>query len=113
MAYRRKYKLADSSHCDVDLRLYSDLIVETVNKTVGNKNPKVYKEYFSTDPLTQSEAVLLGRALSKLDELNVYGKTITTFRLFDGKIYESEEATRPVNYKKKEYSNGRSTKKIS
>ena len=96
MAYRRKYKLADSSHSDIDLRKHRKLIVDTVNTTVGNKNPKVYKEYFSTDPLTQSEAVLLGRALSKLDELNVYGKTITTFRLFDGKIYENENAEKPL-----------------
>ena len=53
MAYRRKYKLADSSHDNVDLRKYRKLIVDTVNKTVGDKNPKVFKEYFSTDPLTQ------------------------------------------------------------
>ena len=96
MAYRRKYKLADSTHSDVDLRNYRKLIIDTVNKTVGNKNPKVYKEYFSTDPLTQSEAVTLGRALSKLDELKIYGKTVTTFRLFDGKIYESEKAKKPL-----------------
>ena len=51
MAYRRKYKLADSSHDNVDLRKYRKLIVDTVNKTVGNKNPKVFKEYFSTDVL--------------------------------------------------------------
>lgn len=113
MAYRRKYRLADSSHSDVDLRKYRKLIIDTVNKTVGNKNPRVFKEYFSTDPLTQSEAVLLGRALSKLDELNVYGKTITTFRLFDGKIYESESAKKPINHKKKEHNNGNDSKKIS
>lgn len=100
MAYRRKYKLADSTHSDVDLRKYRKLIVDTVNKTVGNKNPRVFKEYFSTDPLTQNEAVSLGRALSKLDELNIYGKTITTFRLFDGKIYESEKAEKPLKLKK-------------
>ena len=96
MAYRRKYKLADSTHSDVDLRIHRKLIIDTVNKTVGNKNPKVFKEYFSTDPLTQSEAVILGRALSKLTELNVYGKKITIFRLFEGKIYESERAEKPL-----------------
>ena len=100
MAYRRKYKLADSSHSDIDLRKHRKLIIDTVNTTVGNKNPKVYKEYFSTDPLTQSEAVTLGRALAKLDELKIYGKTVTTFRLFDGKIYESENAEKPLKYKK-------------
>ena len=36
----------------------------------------------------------------KLDELNIYGKTITTFRLFDGKIYESEKAEKPLKLKK-------------
>ncbi len=113
MVYRRKYKLADSTHCNVDLRMYSDLIIDTVNKTVGNKTPRVFKEYFSTAPLTQSEAVTLGRALSRLDELKIYGRTITTFRLFDGKIYESENAKKPINHKKKEHNNGNDSKKIS
>ena len=73
----------------------------TVNKTVPNKNPKVFKEYFSTDPLTQSESVLLGRALAKIDELKAYGKTVTTFRLFDGKMYSSEDATKPIKKRRK------------
>jgi hypothetical protein len=63
---RRKCKLADSNHKNVDIRRFEKLIIDTVNKTVPNKNPKVFKEYFSTDPLTQSESVLLGRALAKL-----------------------------------------------
>ena len=93
---RRKCKLADSNHKNVDLRRYAKLITDTVNKTVPNKNPKVFKEYFSTDPLTQSESVLLGRALAKLDELNIYGKEVTTFRLFDGKMYSSESSDKPI-----------------
>jgi hypothetical protein len=78
--HRRKYKLTEKKHQNVDLRQFKDLIIETVNHTIKDKNPKVFETYFSTDPLTQSEAVLLGRALSKLTELNIYGKTITTFR---------------------------------
>ena len=93
---RRKCRLAVADHKDIDLRQFEDAIVSTVNATVKCKNPKVFKSYFSTDLLTQSEAVLLGRALSKIDELKVYGKTVTIFRLFDGKTYESEEAVIPI-----------------
>ena len=93
---RRKCRLADSDHRDVDLRDYEELIIRTVNDTVADKNPKVFKEYFSTDPLTQSEAVLLGRALAKLTELKCYGKSVTIFRLFDGKTYDSEESKIPI-----------------
>lgn len=94
--HRRKYKLTEKKHQNVDLRQFKDLIIETVNHTIKDKNPKVFETYFSTDPLTQSEAVLLGRALSKLTELNIYGKTITTFRLFDGKMYENENSSKPI-----------------
>jgi hypothetical protein len=92
---RRKCKLAETSH-DVDLREYEDIIIATVNTITPNKNPKVFKEYFSTDVLTQSEAVSLGRALSKLEDLKVYGKTVKIFRLFDGKTYAGEEETKPL-----------------
>jgi hypothetical protein len=98
---RRKCKLADSNHKNVDIRRFEKLIIDTVNKTVPNKNPKVFKEYFSTDLLTQSESVLLGRALAKIDELKAYGKTVTIFRLFDGKMYSSEDATKPIKKRRK------------
>ena len=87
---RLKCKLSDSEYKDVDLRKYSDIIINTINSTVPGKNPKVFESYFSTDVLNQSEAVLIGKALAKLDELNVYGKTVTTFRLFDGRTCESD-----------------------
>ena len=56
----------------------------------------MFENYFSTDTLKQSEAVLLGRALAKLDELKCYGKTVKIFRLFDGKMYESEASPTPI-----------------
>ena len=96
---RRKCRLSDSSYKDVDLRVFKDIIIETVNKTVQGKNPRVYKDYFSTDVLTQSEAVAVGRALAKVDELKAYGKQVTIFRLFDGKTYDSEESNQPVKKK--------------
>ncbi len=65
----RKCRLADSSHRDVDLRNYEDIIIETINKTVPGKHPSVHKDCFLTDKLNQSEAVALGRALAKIDEL--------------------------------------------
>jgi len=87
---RRKCKLADSTHSDVDLREYAELIIETVNNTVSGKNPQVFEDHFETDSLTHSEAVALGRALAKLSELKCYGKMVTIFRLFDGKTCTDE-----------------------
>ena len=108
MATRRKYKLTDKFHRDtVDLMLYSQDIIDTINVTVPNKNPVVYQDYFATDPLTQKEAVAIGRALSKLPQLSQYGKTITTFRLFDGRAYESGPTPAPVNQPKTKSKGGR------
>ena len=97
---RRKCRLADADNKDIDLRAFEEIIIRTVNATVEGKNPKVFKNYFSTDVLTQSEAVSLGRALAKIDRLKVYGKTVTTFRLFDGRTYESEESATPIKSKR-------------
>ena len=97
---RRKCRLADVNSRHVDLRKYAPIIIATIEMTVAGKNPKVYEDYFSTDPLTQTEAVMLGRALSKLPQLKGYGKSITIFRLFDGRMYESEEAKTPISKRK-------------
>ena len=98
---RRKCKLANTSVKDkTNLRKYEQLIIETINSTMEGKNPKVFETYFSTDPLTQSEAVQLGRALAKLEELNGYGKVVITFRLFEGKLYESEDSEYSINEKR-------------
>ena len=64
MAKIRKYRLSDTSQ-DVDLRQYEDEIIDTINDTVPGKHPKVYADHFTTDQLTHSEAVRIGRALSK------------------------------------------------
>lgn len=93
---RRKCRLSVSYRSDVDLRQYENIIIKTINETVQGKNPKVFKDYFSTDILTQSEAVSLGRALAKIDELKTYGKTVEIFRLFDGQIYANEESSQPI-----------------
>ena len=92
---RRKCKLANTEFADVDLRNYQTVIINTVNSVIPGKHPLVFKEYFSTDPLTQSEAVSLGRALAKIETLNALGKTVTIFRLFDGKLYDSEVSCKP------------------
>ena len=44
---RRKCKLAVSDHKDVDLRMFEDVIIQTINATVKDKHPKVNKNYFS------------------------------------------------------------------
>lgn len=97
---RRKCKLSDKAYKHVDLRQYESLITDTINEVVPGKNPKVYEEYFSTDELNQSEAVLLGRALAKVEELKGYGKTVTIFRLFEGKTYDSEKSKYPTKKRK-------------
>ena len=93
---RRKYRLANSDYNNVKLTVYEQIIVDTINQTVPNKNPKVFDNYFSTDELTQSEAVTMGRALSKIEELSTFGKEVKTFRLFDGMTYDSEESVLPI-----------------
>lgn len=90
MAILRKYKLSDRSQ-NVDLRQYQDEIVDTINEAVPGKHPKVYADHFTTDQLTQGEAVRIGRALSKSDNLAAFGKTVTTFRLFSGTTVEVED----------------------
>ena len=90
MAKIRKYRLSDTSQ-DVDLLQYADEIINTINDTVPDKHPKVYADHFTTDELTHSEAVKIGRALSKSNNLNQYGMTITTFRLFSGKTVEVKD----------------------
>ncbi len=93
---RRKCKLADTTHKNIDLTQYSQIIITTINNTVSGKNPRVYPTYFSTDVLTPCQAIAIGKALSKLPELHCLGKTVTIFRLFDGKTYDSEESVIPL-----------------
>lgn len=97
---RRKSKLAIHDN-EVDLTVYSKEIIDVVNEIAPGKNPKVFRTYYSTDELTQSEAVKIGQKLSKIPGLKDYGITITTFRLFEGKLYESETSNRLANKKKK------------
>ena len=102
---RRKCKLSDSAHRSVNLKEFENIIIDTIEKTVPGKNPKVFIDYFSTDVLTQTEAVLLGRALAKIDALSAFGKTVTIFRLFDGKVYDNEESNTPSLREHKERKN--------
>lgn len=101
---RRVCRLADKSNRKtIDLRDYEDIILTVVNNIAPNKNPRVDKYSFSTDVLTQSEAVRIGLALSAIPDLAVLGKTITTFRLFDGRIVEEKDmATSQVIQKGKQ-----------
>ena len=96
---RRKFKLTNSNFRNTNLKIYEHIIIDTINKTVPNKNPKVFEDYFSTDVLNQSESVAIGRALSKIEELSILGKSVITFRLFDGKNYLSEQSKTPLTKK--------------
>lgn len=92
---RRKCTLANANFRNINLKIYEQIIIDTINETVPGKDPKVYESYFSTQPLNQSEAVKIGRALAKISELSALGQEKKIFRLFDGKTYDSEEATTP------------------
>lgn len=83
MALHKKYSLADSTQC-VDLRNFENEIIETIETVAPGKHPKVFEDHFITDPLTQSEAVKIGRELSKCKDIARYGKKVETFRLFKG-----------------------------
>lgn len=104
---RRKCRLVNAKYKDIDLCQHAQLIIDTVEAIVPGKNPQVFRDYFSTDPLSQGEAILLGRELSKLPELAAYGKTVTSFRLFDGKTYDSETAVQPSKAKQCKRKGGR------
>ena len=90
-AQRRECRLANKNHKDVDLTQYSKIIIDTIEKTVPGKNPVVEKNKFTTEILSHKEAVKLGISLSSLSELEGFGKTVTIFRLFDGKIVDTEK----------------------
>lgn len=92
---RRKFKLANANFRNTNLKNYEQIIIDTINQTVPGKDPKVFENYFSTNVLSQSEAVSIGRALAKISELSALGQEKTIFRLFDGKTYDSEGATTP------------------
>ena len=95
---KRKYELADSEKRDTDLTAYRSIIIRTINQAVPGKHPEVFSDYFTTDELTHSEAVRIGRALSRVEELSYLGKEVKQFRLFEGKPF-IEKKKRSGNYK--------------
>ncbi|MBR2140027.1 MAG: hypothetical protein IJ963_04095 [Phascolarctobacterium sp.] len=105
---RRVCKLTDKSQRNnVDLRNYSQTIINTINKIAPNKNPTVNQHSFSTDPLTHSEAVKLGFALAEIPEIAELGIWVKTFRLFDGRIIEDKKEKRNDSSNDKKVSNNR------
>lgn len=93
-AKRRECRLVNKDYKDVDLTQNSKIIIDTINNTVPGKNPVVEKDKFSTDELNHKEAVMLGRALASLGELEGYGKEITIFRMFDGKVVDIDNTAK-------------------
>lgn len=89
---KRKCRLSNiSKRQDIDLRLYRDEIIHTINETLPGKNPEVYSDCFTTDPLNIGESIKLGRALAKIEGLSAYGKEVTIFRLFDGETVDLDD----------------------
>ena len=104
---KRICKLADKSlRKTIDLRDYEDIIIDTINEVVPNKNPIVQSDHFSTDVLSHSQAVKLGFALAEKPEIAKLGILVSIFRLFNGRIVEEKED------KKEKRSNDRNNKKV-
>ena len=101
MSKRRKCRLVNADYKNIDLRKYEQIIVDTIETTVPGKNPKVFENYFSTDPLTQGEAITIGRELSKIPALARYGKRVESFRLFDGRLFDDENSEPTTKPKRK------------
>lgn len=93
MAMLRECRLSDTENRKIDLRNFEEEIKSIIEKTVPGKNPKVYKDHFTTDPLDRGESIKVGRALSKNKKLSAYGKTVTIFRLFDGRNVEVKDSS--------------------
>lgn len=105
---RRVCKLTDKNQRNnVDLRNYSQTIIDTINKIAPNKNPIVYQHSFCTDPLTHSQSVKLGFALAEIPEIAKLGIWVKTFRLFDGRIIEDKKEKRNDISNDKKVSNNR------
>ena len=88
---RRICRLADSNYKDIDLRDYEAEILAAIEKIAPGTHPVVEKGSFTTDELTQSQAVRLGRELYQIDGLKKYGKIVTQARLFTGRRVEVDE----------------------
>ena len=88
---RRICRLADSDYKDIDLRDYEAEILAAIEKIAPGTRPVVEKDSFTTDDLTQSQAVRLGRELYQIDGLKKYGKIVTQARLFTGRRVEVDE----------------------
>lgn len=92
---KRICKLTDKTRREkVDLRNYSQTIIDIINKIAPNKNPVVEKHSFSTDVLTQRESVKIGIALAEIPEIAKLGTWVQTFRLFDGRIVKDKKEKR-------------------
>ena len=111
---RRICKLTDKEkRKNIDLRNYSQIIIDTINKIAPNKNPIVNQHSFSTNKLTQSEAVKLGFALAEIPEIADLGIWVKTFRLFDGRIVDDKKEKRDDNSNKKILNDQRHSERVS
>ena len=105
---KRICKLTDKTQRkNVDLRDYSQTIIDIINKIAPNKNPVVEEHSFSTDVLTQSQSVRIGFALAEIPEIARLGTWVQTFRLFDGRIVKDKKEKQNDTSTQQKISNNR------
>lgn len=90
----RKYSLANGSmRGSVDLRDYSDVITAAVQEFAPGSTVVVCKDCYTVlEPLTQSQAVKIGRRICESD-LSQY--CIKLSKLFNSKEVTNEESEQP------------------
>lgn len=89
----RKYTLANSA-CRgvVDLRDYEEIIVSAVQEFAPGTTVTVCKDYYIVnEPLTQSQAVRIGRRICESSSLNKY--CVRLSKLFNSKQILEKEKT--------------------
>ena len=80
-----------SSRYDIiDLKHYEQAVIDTINSIASGNHFEEYNNSFSASDLAHSQAVQIGRILSRLDELKQYGKQVMQHLLVEGKFVETE-----------------------
>ena len=86
----RKYSLANGPmRGKVDLRDYSDVITAAVQEYAPGSTVAVFRDYYTVlEPLTQSQAVKIGR---RICESNLSQYCIKLSKLFSSREVDNEE----------------------
>ena len=81
---RRRFRLANRTHADVDLTQYEDIIIDVIKSIAPDSNPIVTKEYYEINEISHRQLIAIGHELAKANRLGHLCKIIEQVRLFEG-----------------------------